>query len=293
MKTLVLGAGGMAGHVVSLYLRENSFTVDTLSARNALDKDTILLDVMDTQKLAVFLDANKYDVVINCIGVLVKTSEECQDVASYINGYLPHFLERRYADSKTKIIHLSTDCVFSGHNPPYKEDSPYDGELFYDRSKALGEIKNNKDLTFRMSIIGPDMQEAGIGLFNWFYKQHGAIKGFSKAIWSGVTTIELAKGIMAAIEQDLTGLYHLVPQDNISKFDLLALFRDVFGRDDITITPDAALAADKTLINTRGDFNFTVSDYQTMVEEMKHWINAHSDLYPQYKQKGDLHTHDR
>jgi dTDP-4-dehydrorhamnose reductase len=283
LKILVLGAGGMAGHLVSLYLRENGLSVDTLSARHAIDKNTRILDVTDSAKFRIFLDSTKYDIVINCIGLLIKQSEERKDLAAYLNSYLPHFLEKYYSDSQTKIIHLSTDCVFSGQNPPYRENSPYDAQTFYDRSKALGEILNNKDLTFRMSIIGPDMNKDGIGLFNWFYQQSGEVSGFTKAIWNGITTLELAKGIKAAIEQNLIGVYHLVPKDNISKYDLLLLFKDTFGRTDINIKPDnKTMAGDKTLINTRKDFDNKVPDYKIMVQEMKNWIDSHNKLYKHY-----------
>src|SRR5699024_1115052 len=108
---------------------------------------------------------------------------------------------------KTKIIHMSTDCVFSGKIGNYKEDSLRDGETFYDRSKALGELDNQKDLTFRNSIIGPDINENGIGLFNWFMKQEGSINGYSKAIWTGVTTLTLAKAMDSALKEDLVGIY--------------------------------------------------------------------------------------
>lgn len=272
----------MAGHVVSLYLREQGFEVDTLSARSKLDSDTIQVDVTDSAKLTATLQAKPYDVVVNCIGMLIQQSEERKDLAAYLNGYLPHQLEQHYKGTKTKVIHLSTDCVFSGHNAPYKEDSPYDGDIFYDRSKALGEIINDKDLTFRMSIVGPDLTEKGVGLFNWFMKQHGEIGGYTHAIWSGITTIELAKGIKAAIEQDLTGLYHLVPAENISKFDLLNVFQNHM-QNDVSIKPNPSLVVDKTLINTRKDFDFTVLSYDDMIKEMKDWITHHQDLYPHYK----------
>ena len=283
MNILVLGASGMAGHVISLVLRENGFDVDTLSSKNLLDKDTVLIDVMNLKELQNFLERKKYEVVINCIGVLVKQSDERKDLASYLNAFLPHFLENFYKNSGTKVIHLSTDCVFSGENPPYQEDSAYDGKLFYDRSKALGEIINNKDLTFRMSIIGPDLHFDGIGLFNWFLGQTGQISGYTKTIWSGITTIELAKGIIEAINQNLTGLYHLVPNTNISKFDLLNIIKHTFRRDDISIEPNDDIVIDKTLVNTRKDFNFVVNDYQKMIEEMLVWISQHKNLYPHYK----------
>lgn len=283
MKVLVLGAGGMAGHVVSLYLKEHQFTVDTLSARNRVDGHTHLVDVTDRARLDAFLAGSDYDVVVNCIGVLIKQSEERPDLAVYLNSYLPRHLEARYIDSATRVIHISTDCVFSGKNAPYREDSVYDGELFYDRSKALGEIVNDKDLTFRMSIVGPDMHPEGVGLFNWFCAQTGEISGYTQAIWSGITTIELAKGIEAAISGGLTGLYHLVPSSGISKFDLLQLFKDVFRRADVAVLPSDGVRSDKTLVNSRTDFDHRVPDYKTMVEEMRSWITAHASLYEHYR----------
>lgn len=284
MKILVLGAGGMAGHVVATYLRENNYSVDTLSANNKLDEGTVLVDVTDTSELKKHLVSSEYEIVINCIGLLVKPSEERKDLAVMLNSYLPHYLEQHYYNTETRIIHLSTDCVFSGNKPPYYENSLPDGTLFYDKSKSLGEIINEKDLTFRMSIIGPDMSPKGVGLFNWFYAQKGEISGYTRAYWNGITTIELARGIQAAIEQRLTGLYHLVPSNgkNISKYELLNLFRNEFGHNDLKITPSETLSQDKTLVNTRLDFDFTVSDYPQMVKEMHEWVSKHTELYSHY-----------
>lgn len=284
-KILVLGSGGMAGHVIATYLSENGHDVTTISAHNRLNDSTILLDVTDSKSLHEYLSSANFDVIINCVGMLVGASDNRKDLACYLNSYLPHQLEEILKNTNTKLIHLSTDCVFSGKNPPYTETSIPNGELFYDRSKALGEVINKKDLTFRMSIIGPDTKESGIGLFNWFCAQSGSIKGYSKVMWTGVTTIELAKAIGAAIEQDLIGLYHLVPKDNISKYDLLSIFKQVFDRGDLTITPDSTIVLDKTLINTRDDFNFRPMGYNSMVKEMKAWINNHPELYQHYEKK--------
>lgn len=282
MKVLVLGASGMAGHVVSLYLRENGFSVDTLSAKHPLDKETFLVDATDTPKLKTFLRNSRYDAVINCIGVLVKQSETRKDLAVYINSYLPHFLERHYGSSNTKVIHISTDEVYSFNTPPYTETSSYDGESFYGRTKALGEIINDKDLTFRMSIVGPAFQADSKGLFNWFWAQSGEVPGYANGLWNGVTTIELAKAIKGAITQDLFGLYHLVPESGISKFDLLNLFKKEFGRDDITLKPAEGMALDKSLTNTRKDFHYQVPDYPAMVREMKQWVESHPAIYKHY-----------
>lgn len=282
-KILVLGSSGMAGHVVTQTMIEKGYSVDNLTASNPFNKETIIMDLTDKNKFEKFLDDNKYDVIINCVGLLVEASEKRKDLSTYLNSFLPHFLEYKFKDTGTKIIHMSTDCVFSGKNGPYKEDSTYDGELFYDRTKALGEIINDKDLTFRMSIVGPDINEEGVGLFNWFYKQSGEINGFTKAIWTGVTTIQLAKCMVAAIEQDLTGLYNLVPKENISKYDLLTTFKKVFKRDDISINKIEGAACDKTLINTRTDFDCEIPNYQIMIEQMKQWTLDHKEFYPHYK----------
>lgn len=286
VRVLVLGAGGMAGHTVFTYLLEAGHDVSALSRSHAVAGDTALLDVTDTAALEAYLRRGAFDVVVNCVGMLVKASEERQDEAAYVNAYFPHQLERFYADTPTRVIHLSTDCVFSGANAPYRETSAYDGALFYDRSKALGEIRNDKDLTLRMSIIGPDRQPDGIGLFNWFSAQTGEVAGYTAAIWSGITTIELARGIDAAIAQNLSGLYHLVPPEGISKYELLRLIAATFGRSDIVVTPVVGTVRDMTLVDTRSDFDFSVRSYPSMVADMRTWILAHPELYPHYAVPG-------
>lgn len=280
---LVVGASGMAGHVIATYLREQGHSVTTTTNSRKFDDQSITLDLTDKQSLLDFLASNEFDVVVNCAGILVKASEEHKDLSTYVNAHFPHLLEAYYADSPTKIIHLSTDCVFSGKHAPYYENSFMDGEMFYDKSKALGEIINEKDLTFRMSIIGPDMQADGTGLFNWFYQQSGDINGYTGSIWNGITTIELAKAIHEAIAVDLTGLYHLVSKQGISKFDLLGLFKKVFNREDISIHPTEGVTHDKTLVNTREDFAFTVPSYEDMIIEMKQWIDNHPAYYRHYE----------
>jgi dTDP-4-dehydrorhamnose reductase len=283
MKVLVLGAGGMAGHVISLYLRDQGFDVDTLCSKYALDANTFMINILDQGQLSHVLNSSKYDVVVNAVGVLIAQSELRKDVATYLNAYLPHFLANHYKNTKTKVFQFSTDCVFSGENPPYTEDSLCDGTKFYARTKALGDLRNEKDLTFRMSFIGPHMRKDGPGLFNWFYRQTGVIVGYTDAIWTGITTMELARGIEAAIAQQLTGLYHLVPHTSISKYELLQLFKTVFDRVDIEVEPKDGMKSDKTLINSRQDFDFDVPDYHTMVQGMRDWIESNRSLYKHYK----------
>lgn len=224
-----------------------------------------------------------FDSIINAVGILNSNADENKSSAVLINSYLPHYLSSITANTKTKIIHMSTDCVFSGKDGGYSENSLRDGETFYDRSKALGEIENNKkDLTFRNSIIGPDLNVEGIGLFNWFMKQEGQIYGFVKAIWTGVTTITLAKAIDKAIEENLSGLYNLVNNERINKFDLLNLFNKHMRSDKKIILPSENLIIDKSLINNRTDFSFEVPSYEEMIVEMREWIESHKELYPHY-----------
>lgn len=282
MKILVLGASGMAGHMIATYLIEKKHQVYTLSGHTPYDTNTVILDVQNIAQLTEFLNSQNFDIVINCIGLLIKECEEKKSKAVSLNAFLPHFLEEYYHDKATKIIHLSTDCVFSGKNPPYFESSITDGELFYDKVKSVGELLNEKDLTFRMSIIGPDTNPNGIGLFNWFMLQKSSFSGFTNVYWNGITTLELAKAIEYSFTKPITGLYHLVPDISISKYELLKVFNEVFFNEELIIHPIEVLYTNKKLINTRTDFNFNVPDYHTMVLEMKQWIDQHPLLYPHY-----------
>lgn len=282
MKFLILGATGMAGHTISLYLHEQGHEVTTFSRTAFPYGKNITGDSTDEWLLFSMLLKEEYDVVINCIGVLNEACEVTHSRAVFLNSYLPHSIANTLKNTPTKIIHMSTDCVFSGQSPPYSEQSMPDGTTFYDRTKALGEINDNKNLTFRNSIIGPDMKTNGIGLFNWFMKQQGTLNGYTGAIWTGVTTLTLAKAMERAAVENLTGLYHLVNNQSIRKFDLLNLFNTHFKAGQLTIVPSDAVKADKTLVNNRNDFSFKVPSYETMIREMKEWIETHQELYPHY-----------
>ena len=177
---------------------------------------------------------------------------------------------------------MSTDCVFAGNTGPYKEYSVKDGISVYDKTKADGEVVDDKNLTFRNSIIGPDLKKEGIGLFNWFMKQTGRIEGYTGAIWTGATTLTLAQAMEAAIRQNLCGLYNLVNNTSISKFELLCLFNKYCKLFPVSITPSDKLHLDKTLVCTRTDFDFTVPSYEQMIIEMKDWIYSHKNIYPDY-----------
>lgn len=282
IRFLVLGATGMAGHTISLYLKEQGHDVTAFSTKPFPYCKNINGDAMDKGFMISMLQEGNYDVVINCIGVLNQACDKETSRAVYLNSYLPHLIVDTLRNTKTKLIHMSTDCVFSGKLGGYSENSIRDGETFYGRTKALGEVEDDKNLTFRNSIVGPDIKENGIGLFNWFMKQNGTINGYTKAIWTGVTTLTLAKAIERAAIENLTGIYNLVNNECISKLDLLELFNKFMRNEIITILPSDTINLDKSLINNRKDFSFEVPSYEQMVIEMREWIYNHRNLYPHY-----------
>ncbi|WP_214796792.1 sugar nucleotide-binding protein [Exiguobacterium sp. s5] len=282
MNILVLGGTGMAGHTISLYFKESGHNVAVLS-RNKVDYcESIIGDVTNFAEIEKIIVKGEYDAVINAVGILNADAENNKSNAVLLNSYLPHFLSDLTKNTKTKIIHMSTDCVFSGKDGSYSENALKDGDTFYDRSKALGELDNNKDLTFRNSIIGPDMKRDGIGLFNWFMKQEGKVQGYTKAIWTGVTTLTLAKAMEKALDENLSGLYNLVNNDVINKYELLTLFNKYFKDNELTILPSDKLVLDKSLVNNREDFSFQVPSYEVMISEMREWIDTHQELYSHY-----------
>lgn len=283
MKLLVLGASGMAGGTVTMYLREHGHTVDTIAHRNKFDKDTHNIDVSDKKALDKVLGASKYNAVINCTGVLVGDSEAFKDRAVSINALLPHYLESYFQDSPTKVVHISTDGVFSGKQGPYKLNAVHDGQSFYGRSKSLGEINNGKDITFRTSIIGPDRSREGSGLLNWALTQSGEVSGFTNKIWNGVTTLELAKLMEAAITQNASGIVQAVPEESISKYDLLVLIRDTFGKHDLKINKLLAdQSVDYSLVTNQAGLEYDVKPYGKMLEELYAWVMQHKKDFPHY-----------
>ena len=282
MKILVLGASGMAGHMVALYFKERGHEVTGFSRRPISYARNILGDALNEEDVRAALFADDFDAVVNCIGLLNQFAESDKAGAVFLNGYLPHRIASWLANCKTRLVHMSTDCVFAGNTGPYTEESFPDGRTFYDRTKAMGEVVDDKNLTFRNSIVGPDPNENGIGLFNWFMKQHGVIGGYTGAIWTGVTTLTLAKAMEQALKEGLSGLYNLVNNESISKYDLLSLFNRYFRAGSVDIRPDNRLQLDKSLRHLRTDFSFEVPGYEQQVREMKEWVDAHKEIYPHY-----------
>lgn len=282
MKFLVLGCNGMAGHIISLYLKERGHDVLGFARKESAYVPSVVGDARDAEFVRKLIQERKFDSVINCIGVLNQFAEDDKAVAAYLNGFFPHFLADVTSGTDTQVIHMSTDCVFSGKKGNYTEVDFCDGETFYDRSKALGELEDGKNITLRNSIVGPDINPKGIGLLNWFMQQRGPINGFTKAIWTGQTTLQLAKTMEVAAAEKAHGLYNTVPDSSITKYELLCLFNRYLRGDEVTIHSVEGINADKSLCRTRYEFNYLIPDYETMMAELADWMRAHKQLYPHY-----------
>jgi len=282
-KVLVLGSSGMLGHQVCIHLKNNSnFVVSNISYTTKAFDDTILVDARNEIALIDVIYRCKPDFIVNCIGVLIKESCSNPENAIFLNAYLPHLLVRISKRLDAKVIHVSTDCVFSGKKTsPYIESDEKDGVGMYATTKALGEPCAESCFIIRTSIVGPEIRNSGCGLFHWFMGQSGTINGFTKVIWSGVTTIELARFINWSIENNMTGIYHLTNNQPISKYDLLCLFKE-YTQKNIEIIPDERMISDKSFIDTNRGVNYIIPSYDNMISDMVRFIKLNVSYYPYY-----------
>jgi dTDP-4-dehydrorhamnose reductase len=260
-KVLILGASGMLGNAtMRLFSGDEYF--DTYGAVRSQNSVTLFpvdirsrlihgLDVENLDGMLRIFDLLKPDVVINCIG-LVKQLSEADDplVAIPVNSVFPHRLARICAVSGARLIHMSTDCVFSGSKGRYLESDFADAKDLYGRSKFLGEVDYPNAITLRTSIIGHELS-GNRSLVGWFLAQEGKVAGFKRAVFSGLPTVELARVIKDYVIPDakLRGLYH-VSAEPINKFDLLSLVAKAYGKQ-IEIQGDEDFVIDRSLDSSR------------------------------------------
>jgi dTDP-4-dehydrorhamnose reductase len=282
MNILVIGSTGMAGHVIYQYLSERKdVEIANIAYRKPLNASTIIVDVTDKSAIEKAITEINPEVIINCVGILLNGAKNNPANAVYINAYFPHFLSSIAAKKKIRLIHISTDCVFSGRKGGYKDNDIKDAQDIYGMSKALGELINENDLTIRTSIIGPELKQSGEGLLHWFLNQEGMIYGYTEAFWSGITTLQLAKVIEQSIDNNLTGLLQISNGVKISKFDLLRIFKKVWNKN-IIINPIPGKEVDKSLIPSQCQFKFLIPSYITMCEELANYMQIHFDQYKHY-----------
>jgi len=283
-KVLILGSAGLIGHQVYNYLKDsNNYELHNISCRNKIQDDTILLDVRDEKIFIDTITSIRPKYIVNCIGILINDSDVDPEKSIFLNSYMPHRLTRLADKINAKLIHISTDCVFSGDKKePYIETDEKDGRGIYAKTKGLGEVISDKHLTLRTSVVGPELKNDGEELFHWFMSQSSEIPGYTKAIWSGVTTTELAKAVKWSIDHHITGLYHVTNNSSISKYDLLQLFQK-YTKKDIYIKPFSGKDDNKSFIDTRLLMDYEIPSYDQMISDMISLIANNRPLYSQYK----------
>lgn len=286
-KLLILGATGMAGHVAYIFLNETGkYDIATVCHSGKIEPNSYELDIYDTDKLIQIIEKEKPDAVINCIGILIKGSKANPANAIYINSYFPHKLSEitHSVLENSRVIHISTDCVFSGKEGGYKDSDIKNALDTYGMTKNLGELINNKDLTLRTSIIGPELKKNGEGLMHWVFSQKtaGELNGWQKSFWGGVTTFELAKVMDAVLDSDIKGLYQISNDESISKYDLVSIIVNEFKLP-IKVNAIEGTICDKSIFNSvRSDFSYKVPSYKDMISEIHSFMDSHKSLYTQY-----------
>jgi len=264
MKVTVVGSRGMAGHMIADYLQRCGHAV-TMVDRTQLD-----IEQRATDNFFESLDA---DFLVNAVGLLVKDCIDRPDRAATVNAWWPQYCAHQLKNTNTRLIHLSTDCVFDGARGNYIESDYHTETNAYGRSKSFGEVNNAKDITFRMSIIGPELKN-GTGLLNWVLTNRDSkLPGWSNAWWNGITTLQLAKCVNQYISNPtISGVYHLVSNHNqINKFDLLCKINEVYALGKNIVETQGPKAVNKVLIDTREEIDFGIPDYDTMLLELKNY----------------------
>jgi dTDP-4-dehydrorhamnose reductase len=279
-RILILGGAGMLGHkLCQLYRREFVTWCTVRSQPRGPEgfeiwdpQHTIAgVDAVDFDSVARAIAEVKPQAVINCIGIIKQLKAAKDPIVSLsINSLFPHRLAIICRAAGARLIHISTDCVFSGRKGMYTEDDVSDAEDLYGRTKYLGEVGYPGCLTLRTSIIGRELHSTS-GLIDWFLNNRGSkVRGFRKAIYTGFTTQALAKIIACVIvnHPELSGVWQ-VSSEPINKYDLLKLVNEVY-RAGIEIEPDDAFFCDRSLNSARfrAAANFQPPSWREMISEM-------------------------
>lgn len=280
MKTLILGGEGMLGHKVWQTFKERYDAYITIQKdysslnQNNLfveDKTTCNVDVTHFESVEKAISLVQPDVIINCIGI-IKQSSVINDRTSSIeiNSLFPHKLSNICGTKNIRLICISTDCVFSGEKGNYTEEDPIDPVDFYGMSKALGEVTGTDTLTIRTSLIGDELNSK-LGLFEWFLSNaNKKVKGYSKAIYTGFTTLEFSKTLTLIIEKHiaLKGLYH-ISSEPISKYDLLSLINRIFELN-VEIEKDDNFVCDRSLDSSkfREETHYSPPSWEQMIKDL-------------------------
>jgi dTDP-4-dehydrorhamnose reductase len=282
MKCLVLGATGMLGHAMFRVLSADPRLTVLGSVRSDGAKSHFLpehrkniysgVTVENPDSIVGLIAATQPDVVVNCIGLVKQlAASDSPLLAIPLNSMLPHRLAALCQIRSARLIHISTDCVFSGTRGGYVEEDVPDATDLYGRSKLLGEVDCENAITLRTSIIGHELSGGARSLLCWFLAQEGEVKGFTRAVFSGLPTDELARVVHSVVlpRPDLHGLYH-VASDPIDKYSLLRLVADAYAKK-IVIKPDDQLVIDRSLSaeKFRRDTGYKATNWPRLIDQMR------------------------
>jgi dTDP-4-dehydrorhamnose reductase len=270
MKTIILGASGMLGHMLCYYFKKKRTAIISCSRSTTnidwLDGSLTRVPEYSKKYISDMIQHHRPCKVINCVGI-TNINENIKE-GYFINSELPLFISKilDQKDDGSQLIQISTNGVFSGKRGNYIESDIPDATDAYAQSKLKGEIVHSPHLTIRTSIIGTEKQSKK-GLLEWFLNQKKDVNGYTEEKWNGVTTLECAKFIHWAIDKKLSGLVHFFSK-KISKNDLLNIIKEVYEKK-IEINPDSKIKSDRTLSTNRPDINYTVQSHHKMLVELK------------------------
>jgi dTDP-4-dehydrorhamnose reductase len=281
MKILILGGDGMLGHQLFLSLRKTHEVRVTLHQDlNAYKQFNLFttensfsrINVCQTDNLLSILSCFQPDVVINAIGIVKQREAAKETMLSLdVNAVFPHRLSQLCKIAGARLIHMSTDCVFSGRKGSYTENDLSDAEDLYGKSKSLGELHDTHCLTIRSSIIGLELLRK-TGLIEWFLAQNGRIKGYHRAIFTGLTTQEMSRVIERVIVRhpEIFGVWHVSSETPITKFELLNVFSKMLNRQNIEIDLDENYVCDRSLLSERFKkaTSYQPPSWQVMLSEL-------------------------
>ncbi len=280
MRILILGGDGMLGHRLLKHLGENHEVRATLR-RGPSDYERYGLfdggnsyygvEVLDRDKLGEVVADFRPEAVVNAVGIVKQRGTAKEAIPSLeVNSLLPHRLALLCKVAGARLIQVSTDCVFSGRKGNYTEEDVPDPEDLYGRTKLLGEVSEPGSITLRTSIIGLELSRK-TGLIEWFLAQKGEIRGFTRAIYTGLTTAELSRVIELVLTEhpDLSGVWQ-VASEPINKYDLFVRFSEILGRKDVRISLDDVVKIDRSLsgVAFEGATGYSAPGWSEMLQEL-------------------------
>ena len=270
----------MLGHRLLVHLHERHETKVTLRRDLAAyerygfftpENSYAEVEVREGDKLLEVMGDFRPDAVVNAVGIVKQRGAAKEAIPSLeINALLPHRLALLCRTVGARLVHMSTDCVFSGSKGSYTEEDVPDPVDLYGRTKLLGEVADTNCVTLRTSIIGLELSRK-TGLIEWFLAQRGRIRGFTRALYTGLTTAEMSRVIERVLvdHPHLSGVWQ-VASEPINKHELLVRFSGVLGRDDVSIVPDDAVRIDRSLVPVafKKATGYSAPGWNEMLEEL-------------------------